>query len=204
MIENMKQGWSAEQLDVIGRDGFMISAASVFPNLSFVHNWPKVEDSDEVLPFISIRTWQPVGPDETEVLSWFAVDAEAPEEFKALSYKAYLMCFGSTGMFEQDDVENWVSLTSTAAGSMARRLLLNSRMGLLEDGSHVVPALTGEQFAGPGEAYVGYGEYNQRHLLNRWADYLERSPGQITQAEISGVPDDAAARRSRPAKAVGA
>jgi phenylpropionate dioxygenase-like ring-hydroxylating dioxygenase large terminal subunit len=204
MIENMKQGWSAAQLDVIGRDGFMISAASVFPNLSFVHNWPKVEDSDEVLPFISIRTWQPVGPDETEVLSWFAVDAEAPEEFKALSYKAYLMCFGSTGMFEQDDVENWVSLTSTAAGSMARRLLLNSRMGLLEDGSHVVPALTGEQFAGPGEAYVGYGEYNQRHLLNRWADYLERSPGQITQAEISGVPDAAAARRSRPAKAVGA
>jgi len=24
---------------------------------------------------------------------------EAPEEYKALSYKAYLMCFGSTGMF---------------------------------------------------------------------------------------------------------
>ena len=39
----------------------------------------------------------------------------APEEFKDASYKAYLMCFGSTGMFEQDDVENWVSLTSTAA-----------------------------------------------------------------------------------------
>ena len=26
------------------------------------------------------------------------------------------MCFGSTGMFEQDDVENWVSLTNTAGG----------------------------------------------------------------------------------------
>ena len=122
----------------------MISAATVFPNLSMVHNWPRVEDSDDVLPFITLRTWQPVGPDETEVLSWFAVDASAPEEFKALSYKAYLMCFGSTGMFEQDDVENWVSLTSTAAGSMARRLLLNSRMGLLADGTPVSPR------AGPG------------------------------------------------------
>ena len=56
----------------------MISAASVFPNLSFVHNWPKVADGDDVLPFISIRQWQPVSADETEVLSWFAVDAEAP------------------------------------------------------------------------------------------------------------------------------
>ena len=27
---------------VIGADGFMISAATVFPNLSFVHNWPRV------------------------------------------------------------------------------------------------------------------------------------------------------------------
>jgi phenylpropionate dioxygenase-like ring-hydroxylating dioxygenase large terminal subunit len=187
MIGKMEQRWSQAQLDVIGRDGFMISAASVFPNLSLVHNWPRVEDSEDVLPFISLRTWQPVGPDETEVLSWFAVDAQAPEEFKALSYKAYLMCFGSTGMFEQDDVENWVSLTSTAAGTMARRLLLNSRMGLLEDDTPVTPALPPERFRGPGEAHVGYGEYNQRHLLARWADHLERPVEKVAQVEVSGV-----------------
>ena len=199
MIEKMKEQWSQDQRDVIGRDGFMISAASLFPNMSFVHNWPKVEDSsDEVLPFISLRTWQPVGPDETEVLSWFAVDAQAPEEFKALSYKAYLMCFGSTGMFEQDDVENWVSLTNTAAGSMARRLLLNSRMGLLEDGRPVVPALTPDEFAGPGEAYVGYGEYNQRHLLSRWADHLERPVEKVAQVEVSAVPAGSTANGSGP------
>ncbi|GAB2962158.1 Rieske 2Fe-2S domain-containing protein [Amycolatopsis acidiphila] len=197
MIEKMKTRWSPEQLDVIGRDGFMISAASVFPNLSLVHNWPRVEDSDDVLPFISIRTWQPVGPDETEVLSWFAVDAEAPESFKALSYKAYLMCFGSTGMFEQDDVENWVSLTSTAGGAMARRLLLNSRMGLLADGTEVVAPLPPEQFAGPGEAHVGYGEYNQRHLLTRWADYLERPIEKAAQVEVSGVPGAAGATNGK-------
>ena len=122
MVERMGDLWSTEQQRVIGDDGFMISAATVFPNLSFVHNWPRVGESDDVLPFISLRQWQPVSRDETEVLSWFAVDKNAPERFKELSYKAYLMCFGSTGMFEQDDVENWVSLTSTAAGSMARRL----------------------------------------------------------------------------------
>jgi phenylpropionate dioxygenase-like ring-hydroxylating dioxygenase large terminal subunit len=173
MIAQMKQTWSAEQLNVIGEDGFMFSAASLYPNLSFVHNWPKVADSDDVLPFITLRQWQPISEDETEVLSWFAVDKEAPEQFKALSYKAYLMCFGSTGMFEQDDVENWVSLTNTAAGSMARRLLLNGRMGLLEDGTEVAPRLTREQFSGPGVARKGYSEFNQRELLQRWADDLE-------------------------------
>jgi hypothetical protein len=180
----MKQTWSAEQQELVGRDGFMISAASAFPNMSLVHNWPRVGDSDDVLPFISIRSWQPVAPDETEVLSWFAVDASAPEEFKALSYKAYLMCFGSTGMFEQDDVENWVSLTSTAAGSMARRLLLNSRMGLLEDGTPVSPVLAPDQWSGPGTAHVGYAEHNQRTLLSRWADYLERPAAAPPQTSV--------------------
>jgi hypothetical protein len=83
------------------------------------------------------------------------------------------MCFGSTGMFEQDDVENWVSLTTTAGGSMARRLLLNSRMGLLSDDRPVVQALPAESFHGPGRAQVGYNEYNQRQLLKLWADYLQ-------------------------------
>jgi hypothetical protein len=57
---------------------------------------------------------------------------------------------------------------------MARRLRLNSRMGLWPDDTTVVPALTAEQWSGPGSAYVGYGEYNQRALLRQWADCLER------------------------------
>ena len=190
MVDRMTRQWSQDQRDVVGADGFMVSAASVYPNLSFVHNWPRVAESDDVLPFISIRQWQPISEDETEVLSWFAVDAEAPEEFKALSYKAYLMCFGSTGMFEQDDVENWVSLTNTAAGSMARRLQLNSRMGILEDDAEVVPELTAEQFHGPGSARTGYSEYNQRALLRRWAGDLATpvaSVGTLTVGEPEAV-----------------
>ncbi|MFE4665531.1 Rieske 2Fe-2S domain-containing protein [Streptomyces sp. NPDC056716] len=202
MIERMKKSWSDDQLRVIGDDGFMISAASVFPNLSLVHNWPRVADSEDVLPFISLRQWQPVSEDETEVLSWFAVDAEAPQEFKDLSYKAYLMCFGSTGMFEQDDVENWVSLTNTAAGSMARRLLLNSRMGILADDTEVVPALTPEQFAGPGTAHTGYGEYNQRELLNRWADHLSAPAATAATVEVGGpAPAPAQAQAQAQAQA---
>ena len=176
MIGRIKGAWSAEQQELVGENGFMISAATCFPNMSFVHNWPKVEDGDDVLPFISIRMWQPISENETEVYSWFAVDSAAPEDYKKNSYKAYLMCFGSTGMFEQDDVENWVSLTNTASGSMARRLLLNSRMGLLDDDRTVVEPLPAEQFRGPGRAYVGYNENNQRALLKLWADHLQMAP----------------------------
>lgn len=173
MIARIKAVWSPAQQQVVHQDGFMFSAATCFPNLSFVHNWPKLPESDHVLPFISMRQWQPISENETEVYSWFAVDAAAPEQFKKDSYKAYLMCFGSTGMFEQDDVENWVSLTTTAGGSMARRVLLNSRMGLLSDDSPVIEALPPESFHGPGRAQVGYNEYNQRELLKLWARQLE-------------------------------
>ncbi|OBI44343.1 aromatic-ring-hydroxylating dioxygenase subunit alpha [Mycobacterium kyorinense] len=173
MIGRIKDVWSPRQQQVVGQDGFMISAASCFPNLSLVHNWPKVEDGQAVLPFISIRLWQPISANQTEVYSWFAVDSAAPPEYKKNSYKAYLMCFGSSGMFEQDDVENWVSLTTTAGGTMARRLLLNSRMGLLSDDRPVVDTLPPTAFHGPGRAQVGYNENNQRALLQLWADHLE-------------------------------
>ena len=184
MVGRIKDVWSADHQRMVADDGFMISAASCFPNMSLVHNWPKIQDSEDVLPFISIRTWQPIGANETEVYSWFAVDAAAPEQFKKDSYKAYLMCFGSTGMFEQDDVENWVSLTNTAAGSMARQLLLNGRMGLLADDTPVVNALPPELFHGPGTAQVGYNENNQRAILRMWADHLEMPRVEATSATM--------------------
>jgi hypothetical protein len=67
---------------------------------------------------------------------------------------------------------------------MARRLLLNSRMGLLADDTEVSPQLTPEQFAGPGTARVGYSEYNQRELLNRWADYLAAPVATTSTVEV--------------------
>jgi phthalate 3,4-dioxygenase subunit alpha len=171
MIDVMAATWTDGQRRLVEQDGFMVSAATLFPNLSLVHNWPVIDETGRVVPFISLRQWQPVSERETEVLSWFAVDAGAPEEFKRQSYQAYLMCFGSSGMFEQDDVENWVSITDMAGGSMARRLRLNSRMGLTSDDKPIKPPLAG--FSGPGTAYQGFGEFNQRHWLSRWADYLE-------------------------------
>ena len=42
--------WSAEQQALDRRDdGFMLSAATLFPNLSFVHNWPQVDEDGLVV-----------------------------------------------------------------------------------------------------------------------------------------------------------
>jgi hypothetical protein len=32
-------------------------------------------------------------------------------------------------------------------------------------------------FSGPGVAYQGFGEFNQRHWLSQWCDYLEAGSG---------------------------
>ena len=47
---------------------------------------------------------------------------------------------------------------------MAERLNLHSRMGLKRDGSTVSQPIF---WPAPGRAYTGFGEYNQRELLNR-------------------------------------
>ena len=151
----------------------MVSAATLFPNLSFVHNWPQVDEPRHRRCRSSRSASGSRSARRDRGVSWFAVDAAAPEEFKHDSYKAYLMCFGSPGMFEQDDVENWVSLTNTAGGSMARRLLPQQPDG---------PARTTGRssrrrraFAGPGRRVQGYSEYNQRDLLSQWATTRTRA-----------------------------
>ena len=110
-----------------------------------------------------------------------------PQAFKDDSYRAYLMCFGSSGMFEQDDVENWASITTTAHGSMARRLLLNSRMGLRHDGTAIVAQYP--DFAGPGIARQGFGEHNQRYFLSMWADAITIPPPKIAPVSFGARRD---------------
>ncbi len=183
MIARMRDTWTPEQQAMAGRHQFMPSAATFVPNLSFVHNWPQVSADGLIAPFISIRLWQPVSATQTEVLSWFAVDTLAPAWFKEASYKAYVMCFGSSGMFEQDDVENWTSITSASRGQFARRILLNSRMGLGPDGTTLREPIVG--WPAPGRAFTGFGEYNQRELLRLWAGYLEGPP----RPRLEPVPD---------------
>lgn len=189
IIDQMRQHWDPAHQAMAGTSGFMPSAATVLPNLSFVHNWPIVNEDGLVVPFISVRQWQPISATETEVLSWFAVDANAPDWYKDASYKAYIMCFGSSGMFEQDDVENWTSITQVARGQLAQKLNLFNRMGWTRDGRDVSPPI---DWPAPGRAYTGFSEHNQRALLDLWADYM----GDESLTGVEGMAAPSAARTS--------
>jgi phthalate 3,4-dioxygenase subunit alpha len=170
MIERMRGVWTPEQQAIMGEAGFMPSASGLWPNLGWVHNWPQVDEDGTVAPFMTLRQWQPISETETEILSWFAVDRLAPADFKARSYKAYIMCFGSSGMFEQDDVENWTSITEVSRGEMAKTLRLNSRMGLDVEGKGIRDPHAA--WPGPGIGWRGFSEEGQRRMLERWATML--------------------------------
>lgn len=171
MIKQMAETMSPAIRGMVEKDGVLPSASTMFPNLSLLQISARVDDSGGVVPFTTLRIWQPVSPTETEIFSFFVVDQEASPEFKERSYKAYIMCFGTSGMFEQDDMDAWVTLTRMTQGYMSGSVHLHSRMGLRSDGSPLSEPL--KSFSGPGVAHVGFNEYNQRRWLTDWANYLE-------------------------------
>ena len=78
--------------------------ATVFPNFSY-------------LPVNgSIRIWHPKGPDKMEVWAWTIVDKSWPEEVKEAQRLYNLRTFGPSGIFEQDDGENWSEVQAISHG----------------------------------------------------------------------------------------
>lgn len=114
------------------------------------------------IPFLTVRQWQPKGPDKMEVWSWFFVDRNAPEWWKEASRQCYLRSFGMAGMFEQDDMENWSEVTHALYGAVARRLWLQYNMGLKVERA--------KDWPGPGVAYAqSYPtDLNERAFYGHW------------------------------------
>ncbi|MEU3653786.1 aromatic ring-hydroxylating dioxygenase subunit alpha [Streptomyces sp. NPDC032161] len=125
--------------------------ANVFPNFSY-------------LPVNgSIRVWHPKGPDRMEVWAWTIVDKSMPDEVKNAQRLYNLRTFGPTGIFEQDDGENWSEVQATAHGFVAGGMALNYQMGIgtgAEDGVH--PGTTGHL----------YSDGAARGFYTRWRDLM--------------------------------
>jgi phenylpropionate dioxygenase-like ring-hydroxylating dioxygenase large terminal subunit len=170
-IERLAQHLSPEMRSLIENDGVIPSATTLFPNFSLLHLSARIDDHGTQAPFTTARVWIPISATETEVLSFFVVDKDASPEFKERSYKAYIMCFGTSGMFEQDDMDAWVTLTRMTQGYMSGSVHLHARMGLRGDDTPLNEPL--KDYTGPGVAHVGFNEFNQRRWLNFWADHLE-------------------------------
>ncbi|HLH26103.1 MAG TPA: aromatic ring-hydroxylating dioxygenase subunit alpha [Chloroflexota bacterium] len=139
---------------------------SVFPNLSFLIA-SAIPVDGRLVSGTTLRLWQPRGPNCMEILSWCLVERDAPAWWKAASRTAYVQTFGTSGIFEQDDTENWEAQTRTSDALQARDddLILNYQMGLGQ------PPLG--DFPGPGVVYEGkFNEANARAFYQQWLDYL--------------------------------
>jgi len=113
----------------------MAHVGTIFPNFSFLHTG--LTDSLDRPPgaFLSIRVWQPRGPQKTEIWNWILAPKEASPEYKRRAYRLGMSSFSPSGSFEQDDVTIWCSIARTASSVFAEmnNVKFNYQMGLGEN-----------------------------------------------------------------------
>lgn len=140
---------------------------NVFPNLSFlIPNF--IDMGGQKVSGMMLRLWQPIGPDRIEVWSWHIVEKNAPEWWKRKGRAMYVQTFGASGMFDQDDTENWELQTANANSALSRRdeVWLHFEMGI-----HLEPLA--DAFPGPGDVYDGkYSESAGRTYYRHWRDLM--------------------------------
>ena len=128
-------------------------AGTVFPNFSLLRTSGK-----------TFRTWHPKGPDNIEVWSYLYVDKAAPDSVKEAARVAGIQSFGPSGVFEQDDMDNWQQCSEAGRGTVSRRMRLNYQMGL----GH-------EAFDPELQALVSdhrYSDSNHRQFYRRWSEMM--------------------------------
>jgi phenylpropionate dioxygenase-like ring-hydroxylating dioxygenase large terminal subunit len=139
---------------------------NVFPNLSFLTpNF--IEVGGKRVSGIMLRLWQPAGAGRLQVWSWHLVEKNAPDWWKRLGKQMYVQTFGTSGMFDQDDTENWEAQTRNATASLARQgeVMLHYEMGIESE------PLT--DFPGPGRVFDGkFSEAAGRTYYRVWLDHL--------------------------------
>lgn len=137
---------------------------TVFPNLSFLIS--AITFKGRLISHTELFLWRPIAPDRIEECTWLLMERDAPQDWKDISRQAYILTFGTSGIFSQDDTENFTAITRNSRSTIAGRLSF-----LYEMGRGATPI---RGFAGPGTVYEGkYNEANARAYYRRWLDLLE-------------------------------
>ncbi|HSK21555.1 MAG TPA: aromatic ring-hydroxylating dioxygenase subunit alpha [Egicoccus sp.] len=168
-IERARTSLSDEQFDVAYETRIMLS--TVFPNLS-IHNPIRRPDHryEGSIPMMTWRVWNPRGPGQIEIFSWFLVEKDMSEEFKHLSRLSYLRSFGISGTFEQDDAEIWTHIARNAGTFSGSRHRVNYQMGKQLE--------TDPNWPGPGVAQpANFTDANLRNFYARWLQLMTDGEG---------------------------
>jgi phenylpropionate dioxygenase-like ring-hydroxylating dioxygenase large terminal subunit len=129
------------------------AAATIFPNFSLLRASAR-----------TFRMWHPKGPDKIEIWSWLYADKAAPDSVKKALRLAGTQSFGPSGVFEQDDMDNWEQCTKAGRGTVSRRMRLNYQMGLgHESFNDDLQALASD---------YRYSDSNHREFYRRWSQMM--------------------------------
>lgn len=163
MVPEFKRHLNAEQQQIMESISFTVG--TVFPNLSYLHVLIGGPDGGPPCAFLSFRMWEPIAFNRTRIHSYLFADKSSPDSFKKATAETYVRTFGPSGIFEQDDMENWEDCTLVNSGKIAQRYSLHHGMGF-----HVEPD---PKFPGPGLAYPGsYGERTQLAWYGEWKRWM--------------------------------
>lgn len=128
------------------------SAGTVFPNFSL--HWLTR----------TLRVWQPRGPQKMEIWSWTIVDRAAPPEIKRGMRFMSQYRFSPTGVFEQDDMDNWLQVSQAGGSIIGKRFPANYQMNL---GSEILDTEL------RGRVANRWSDSNQLSIYQHWARLLE-------------------------------
>ncbi len=164
MLAQYSKHLSADQMGVWRRIRNLHT--TVFPNFSLLLTSAAAIAGAPIV-HTTLRMWQPRGPGKVDVWSWLLLERDADPAWLALCRKAYILTFGSSGIFEQDDTENWSHITAVARGTIARRAInFNYTMGLGHE--EIV-----DNFPGPGQVLSRkFNEASARNYYGRWRELL--------------------------------
>jgi phenylpropionate dioxygenase-like ring-hydroxylating dioxygenase large terminal subunit len=156
-----KQRLSPDQFEVLRQIKNM--HCTIFPNLSFLISSARL--GGKLISHTNMKVWLPKGPSRMQVLSWGLVEKAAPPEWKERSAQHYVLTFGPSGIFDQDDSETWIDITRNTATPAARDLSFFYLQGL--------GRARAVEFVGPGEVYASkYSENNARQFYRRWLQLM--------------------------------
>ena len=128
-------------------------AGTIFPNFSLLRTSGR-----------TFRTWHPKGPDKIEIWTYLYVDKAAPDSVKEAVRLAGVQGFGPSGVFEQDDMDNWAECSKAGRGTVTRRMMLNYQMGLNHEGfNDELQAWTSEH---------RFSDSNHRQFYRRWSQLM--------------------------------
>jgi hypothetical protein len=132
----------------------------LFPNFFVWHSYG-LATGGGLSAIATMHATVPMGPNRMELLSWVLCERDAPQEIKEKVLTTTLLMTGSSGFIEQDDVEAWPSLQTSARGVMGRRIPMRypAEVGLNKP----------DDWGGPGLVYDGFSRDDNQ--WNFWKHY---------------------------------